>query len=215
MNIQPVTLTGKLIRLEPLHRSHVEELTDAGKDKSIWRYLMDGPIYENWGMAALVHYLLDCEKQGIDLPFAVVCRETKDVIGCTRYLNIELHNRALEIGTWFSKDYQGTGVNTESKYLLLRHAFETLYCIRVQFKIDVRNEASIRAIERLGAIKEGEMRKHVILADGHQRTSALYSILDHEWPKEKAHIEALMARSENAAPRPRQANGAIARSISS
>jgi RimJ/RimL family protein N-acetyltransferase len=124
------------------------------------------------------------------LPFVVIHLATGMVVGTTRYLEIQLENRALEIGgTWYTPDYQRTAVNTESKYLLLRHAFETLGCVRVQFKTDLRNERSQKALERIGAVKEGVLRNHMILPDGSLRTSVFYSILDGEWPGVKSLLE--------------------------
>ena len=130
---------------------------------------------------------------GSQLPFAVVERATGRAIGSTRYLDIRRNDRGLEIGwTWLGAAYQRTPTNTESKYLLLRHAFDDLGTIRVQLKTDLRNERSQRAIERLGAIREGVLRKHVILWDGFIRDTAYYSILDNEWPGVRKRLEAFL-----------------------
>ncbi len=145
-------------------------------------------------MQRFVDNLLTLQERGTDLPFAVVHRETGKAIGMTRYMNIERGNRALEIGgTWYGVDYQRTGVNTECKFLLLRHAFEDLGCIRVQIKTDLRNERSQRAIERIGAVKEGVLRDHMILPDGTVRSSVYYSILAREWPSVKQRLVGMLA----------------------
>jgi RimJ/RimL family protein N-acetyltransferase len=124
----------------------------------------------------------------------VIYLASGNAIGCTRYLNIDPLNRSLEIGgTWYGLDYQGTMVNTECKYLLLQYAFEELACIRVWFKADMRNLRSIHAMERIGAIKEGVLRNHMILPDGYIRDSALFSLLPNEWPRVKQNLEAQLS----------------------
>jgi RimJ/RimL family protein N-acetyltransferase len=134
-------------------------------------------------------------QKGTDLPFVAVHLESGRVAGATRYLNIMPNDRGLEIGgTWYGPEFQRTAVNTECKYLLLSHAFETLACIRVQLKTDLRNERSQRAIERLGAVKEGVLRNHMILPDGRIRHSVFYSILDTEWPDVKKRLEEMLSR---------------------
>jgi RimJ/RimL family protein N-acetyltransferase len=125
-----------------------------------------------------------------DLPFVVIHLESGRVAGATRYLNIVPEHRGLEIGgTWYGVDFQRTAVNTECKYLLAKHAFETLGCIRVQFKTDLRNVRSQVAIERLGAKREGVLRNHMVMPDGTYRDSVFYSILDIEWPGIKERLE--------------------------
>ena len=190
MNIGPVTLTGHWVRLEPLSEKHVPDLAVAGLDDEIWRYMRYGPVKTEDDIRAWVLEMLRLDQLGNDLPFAVILAETGRAIGCTRYLNILRADRNLEIGgTWYGLAYQRTAVNTECKYLLLRHAFETLGCVRVNFKADSRNERSLRAIERIGAVKEGVLRKHMILQDGYIRDSVIYSILDDEWPAVKRRLE--------------------------
>jgi RimJ/RimL family protein N-acetyltransferase len=195
MNIQPVTLTGKIIRLEPLSEAHVPDLALSGDDDEIWRFMLYGSVRSEEQMHAWVIDLLNRQKEGTDLPFAVIYLATGQAIGATRYLNISPENRGLEIGgTWYAYAYQRTGVNTEAKYLLLTHAFETLGCVRVQLKTDLRNIRSQLAIERIGAVKEGILRKHMILPDGTLRDSVFYSILDDEWPVVKARLEEMLYR---------------------
>lgn len=196
MDIQPVTLQGAIVRLEPLSLEHVPQLTEAGRHEEIWRYMLYGTVTDQDQMRAWVSDLLSRQAQGSDLPFAVIHRESAQAIGATRYLNISREHRAVEIGgTWYTPGYQRTGVNTECKYLLLRHAFERLACIRVQLKTDLRNERSQRAIERIGAVKEGVLRNHMITPDGSIRHSVYYSIIDSEWPQVKARLEAMLLRT--------------------
>ena len=195
MKIEPITLTGRIVRLVPLDLDQLADLTAAGKDESIWDYMRYGVIDNPQKMRVMIESLLALQAQGTDLPFTVIHLETGKAIGMTRYLNIETANRAVEIGgTWYAPEFQHTGVNTECKYLLLSHAFEDLGCIRVQFKTDLRNIRSQQAIERIGGIREGVLRNQVILPDGYIRSSVYYSILVEEWPQVKRHLETLMRR---------------------
>lgn len=195
MIVWPVTLTGQVVRLEPLTIEHTADLTLAGQDESIWQYMLYGSIHTHDQMRAWIQDLLDRQKAGTDLPFAVVLLKTGRAIGATRYLDIRPEHRGLEIGgIWYAVAYQRTPVNTECKYLLLKHAFEDLGCIRVQFKTDLRNERSQRALNRIGAIKEGILRNHMIMPDGTFRDSVYYSILASEWPKVKTRLEEMMKR---------------------
>jgi RimJ/RimL family protein N-acetyltransferase len=190
MDIQPVTLTGHVVRLEPLSEAHVPDLAAVGLEEAIWRYMRYGRIESEEDMRDWVQELLRLQQLGSDLPFAVIHLEAGRAIGCTRYLSINRGDRSLEIGgTWYGLAYQRTAVNTECKYLLLRHAFETLDCVRVWFKVDLRNERSQRALERIGAVKEGTLRNHMILPDGYIRDSVIYSLLPSEWPGVKARLE--------------------------
>jgi RimJ/RimL family protein N-acetyltransferase len=143
-----------------------------------------------------VRNILDRSVRGTDVPFAVVHLESGRIAGATRYMEIRPADRGLEIGgTWYGIEFQRTAVNTECKYLLLQHAFEELKCIRVQFKTDSRNVRSQRAIERIGAVREGMLRNHMILPDGTFRHSVYYSILDSEWPAVKALLQGKLDRS--------------------
>ncbi len=189
----PVTLEGRHVRLEPLTLAHVPGLAAVGCDERIWKLMLYGDIRAEADMRAWVENLLHRQQQGTDLPFAVIFRETGKVVGATRYMDIRPVHRGLEIGgTWYAMDYQRTAVNTETKYLLLEYAFETLGCIRVQFKADIRNERSWRAIERIGGVREGILRNQYILQDGMFRDSVYYSILDREWPGVKERLEKML-----------------------
>ncbi len=186
MDVKPVTLTGRFVRLEPKSEEHVPGLAAIGGDDDIWKYMVYGRMQTEDDMRNWVQEILQRATQGTDLPFVVIDTASGCVAGATRYLDIRPADRGLEIGgTWYGAPFQRTAVNTESKYLLLEHAFEDLHCIRVQLKTDSRNERSQRAIERLGAVKEGVLRNHMILPDGYLRHSVYYSILDSEWPSVK------------------------------
>jgi N-acetyltransferase len=195
MHVEPVTLLGEVVRLEPLQQAHARDLFAAGQDPRIWRYMPVDPSASADAMAAWIGDALQEQSAGRQLPFAIVDRAAGAAIGSTRYLNISPHDRGLEIGwTWLTPPAQRTAVNTECKYLLLRHAFESLGAIRVQLKTDGRNLTSQRAIERLGAVREGVLRKHMIVQDGYQRDSVMYSIVDGEWPVVKERLEAWLSR---------------------
>ena len=183
-------MTGRVVRLEPLSEVHIPDLAKVGLEEKIWRFMVYGKMETSEHLSAWVHELLELQALGTDLPFAVIHLASGCAIGSTRYLNIEHIDRSLEIGgTWYGLDYQGTLVNTECKYLLLRQAFEVLGCVRVQFKTDLRNLHSQHAIERLGAVKEGVLRNHMILPNGYIRDSVFYSILPQEWPEIKQKLE--------------------------
>ncbi len=190
MNPHPLTLTGRVVRLEPLTEAHVPALTAAGAAESIWRYTVYGAMLGEAAMRAWVQDRLREQAAGTDLPFAVVHAATGRVIGATRFMELEPRHRKLEIGgTWYAVAFQRTAVNTECKYLLLRHAFEVWDCVRVQLKTDLRNTRSQRAIERLGAVREGVLRNHLILPDGTLRHSVYYSLLPEEWPAVRTRLE--------------------------
>jgi len=183
MKIEPVILTGRVVRLEPLSEAHIQDLAKVGLEEEIWRFMRYGKLGTIEQLSTWVRELLELQAKGTDLPFAVISLGNSQAIGSTRYLEIDHLNRSLEIGgTWYGLDYQGTLVNTECKYLLLRHAFEVLGCVRVWFKTDSRNLRSQHAIEKLGAVREGVLRNHMTLPDGYIRDSVIYSILPQEWP---------------------------------
>lgn len=195
MDIKPVVLTGSHVRLEPMTEAHVLSLAEIGVGQPFWGFMVYGNINSIEDMRGWVLDILSREEKGTDLPFVAVHLASGRVAGATRYLNIMPDDRGLEIGgTWYGPEFQRTAVNTECKYLLLRHAFEELGCIRVQLKTDLRNERSQRAIERIGGVKEGVLRNHMILPDGHIRHSVFYSILDIEWPEVKKHLEERLER---------------------
>ncbi|GHO64527.1 N-acetyltransferase [Ktedonobacter sp. SOSP1-52] len=195
MHVVSITLEGKVARLEPLQLKHATDLYAAGQEARIWRYMSTNPGVSLAAMAQWIETAQQAQVAGHELPFAIVSRETDKAVGSTRYLNIIPKDRGLEIGwTWLTPGVQRTGINTECKYLLLRHAFETLGAIRVQLKTDSRNEQSQRAIERIGGVKEGILRNHVIMPDGYLRHSVYYSVIDSEWPSVKTRLEQMMQR---------------------
>jgi RimJ/RimL family protein N-acetyltransferase len=187
----PVTLTGKYVRLEPMAEAHVPGLAAVGLDDSIWEHMLYGKVRSE---EDVYHWVRDILSRP-DLPFVAIHLASGRVAGATRYLNIVPEHRGLEIGgTWYGLEFQRTAVNTECKYLLLEYAFETLNCIRVQFKTDKRNVRSQRAIERLGAKHEGVLRNHMILPDGRFRDSVYFSIIDSEWPGVKKRLKEMLDR---------------------
>lgn len=195
MEVKPVVLTGKHVRLEPMTEEHISGLAEIGVGQPFWDFMLYGPINSMDDMRNWVLDILGRAANGTDLPFVAIHLGSGRIAGATRYLNIVPQDRGLEVGgTWYGPEFQRTVVNTECKYLLLQHAFETLGCIRVQLKTDLRNERSQKAIERIGAVKEGILRNHMILPDGRYRHSVFYSILDIEWPQVKAKLEELMKR---------------------
>jgi RimJ/RimL family protein N-acetyltransferase len=195
MEVKPIILTGKHVRLEPMTKAHIPALAEIGVGQDFWNFMLYGRMDSEEDMRDWVLDILSRAETGTDLPFVAIHLASSRVAGATRYLNIMPKDRGLEIGgTWYGLEFQRTSVNTECKYLLLRHAFETFGCIRVQLKTDLQNERSQKAIERIGAVKEGVLRNHMILPDGRYRHSVFYSILDTEWPDVKKRLEEMMAR---------------------
>jgi N-acetyltransferase len=195
MEVKSVVLTGKHVRLEPMIEAHVRGLAEIGVGQPFWDFMLYGNMNSEENMRGWVLDILGRAKKGTDLPFAVIHLASGRVAGATRYLNIMPRDRGLEIGgTWYGTEFQRTAVNTECKYLLLCHAFETLGAIRVQLKTDLRNERSQKAMERIGAKKEGILRNHMILPDGRYRDSVFYSILDSEWGEVRKKLEEMMDR---------------------
>ena len=190
MVVAPIVLEGRQVRLEPLGEAHLAGFAAVGLDEELWRWI-PSPVRTAEEMAAYIAIALREQAQGVSLPFALVERRTGRLIGSTRYGNIDRTNHRVEIGwTWVGREWQRTAINTEAKYLLLKHAFETLGCIRVELKTDSLNERSRAAILRIGAREEGTFRNHMITASGRIRHTVYYSIVDSEWPSVKARIEA-------------------------
>jgi Acetyltransferases, including N-acetylases of ribosomal proteins len=195
MEVKPVVLNGRHVRLEPMTEAHIDGLAEIGVGQTFWDFMLYGNINSVADMRNWVMDILSRAEKGTDLPFVAIHLASGRVAGATRYLNIMPRDRGLEIGgTWYGPEFQRTPVNTECKYLLLSHSFETLGCIRVQLKTDLRNERSQKAIERIGAVREGVLRNHMILPDGRYRHSVFYSILDTEWPDVKKRLEDMLSR---------------------
>ena len=193
MDLDPVTLDGEYVRLEPLaSEDHLADLRAAGAHPEIFRWFTADHSSPE-AMAAFVHEAIDARDDGTALPFATVLTETGDAIGSTRFGNVSPEHRRVEIGwTWLTPDQQRTRANTEAKYLMFRHAFEAWDCRRVELKTDSRNRRSRAAIERVGATEEGILRKHMQTHQG-PRDTVYFSVLDAEWPSVKADLEAKLA----------------------
>lgn len=192
MIVEPTTLRGKTVRLEPLRIEHVGPLAHVGLDPSLWRWI---PVQVTTAdeMRTYVLTALDEQQRGVSVPFATIDQMSDQVIGSTRYANIEPAHRRLEIGwTWLTPSFQRTAANTEAKLLLLTHAFETLGAQRVELKTDALNERSREAILRIGALEEGTFRKHMIMPTGRARDTVYFSIIDSEWPAVKARLRAYL-----------------------
>ena len=192
--IEPVTLKGGIATLEPLAAEHEPALAKAASDGELWR-LWYTSIAPPDRMRDYVATALDMRDRLGAMPFVVRENATGEVVGCTRYFNVDAVNRRLEIGhTWYAKRVQRTGVNTECKLLLLGHAFETLKCIAVEFRTHWFNHASRAAIARLGAKQDGVLRNHQLMPDGAKRDTVVFSIIDGEWPAVKQHLKFKLAR---------------------
>lgn len=194
MPLQPVTLTGHLVELRPMTLDHLDELAALGTEESIWAYY-NVPYNTREKMDAYIRACQAEEARGVAQAFVIVERASGRLAGGTRYMNVDRANYRLEIGSsWLHPQWQRTGLNTEAKYLLLTHAFETLKALRVELKTDAWNTQSRQAMERIGAKFEGIFRYHMIRADGRIRHSAYYAFVRPDWPAAKAHIEGLMRR---------------------
>jgi len=200
MQLEPVTLEGRHVRLVPLTPEHVPALWEAGNDPDIWRWTLSQPASEA-DMRRYVEAALAKQAAGGGLPFATLEAATGRVIGSTRYHNWEPPHPRVEIGyTWIARPWQRTPVNTEAKYLMLRHAFETMGLARVELRTDALNARSRAAIVRIGGIEEGILRRHLLTDSGRIRDTVYFSILDDEWPQVKLRLEEKLARPWSPAP---------------
>jgi RimJ/RimL family protein N-acetyltransferase len=186
--VEPVTIKGRYATLEPLAREHEAAVAAAAADGELWRLWYTGvPAPE--GTAAWIEAALAMRESLGAMPFVIRANATGEVVGSTRYFNVEAGHRRLEIGhTWHARRAQRTAINTECKLLLLGHAFERLECIAVEFRTSFFNFASRRAIERLGAKQDGILRNHQILPDGTLRDTVVFSIIEGEWPAVQRHL---------------------------
>jgi RimJ/RimL family protein N-acetyltransferase len=184
------------MRVEPVLLAHHVALSDVGLDEELWRWIPTA-VGTPAEMAAYIETALKEQASGVALPFALIEKASGRAIGSTRYGNIERAHHRLEIGwTWVARKWQRTAVNTEAKYLLLRHAFETLGCMRVELKTDSLNQRSRAAILRIGAREEGIFRNHMITANGRVRHTVYFSIVDSEWADVKSQLEARIGRRQ-------------------
>lgn len=192
--LNEITLTGKLVTLIPLKPEHASALVAAASDGNLWE-LWYTPVPSSTTIDAYLTQAFNDQAAGSALPFAVIDNSTKKIIGTTRFWNADNVNQRAEIGcTWYAKSFQKTGVNTECKYLLLTHAFETLNAIAVEFRTHWHNHASRAAIARLGAKQDGILRNHQKNAEGIYRDTVVFSIIDHEWPTVKKSLEYKMTK---------------------
>lgn len=194
----PLTLEGSVVRLEPIRCDHALLFWDVARDNvdEIFRWFPYS-VKNLREFEALVAKSLAEQERGESVPFATVEKSSGKIIGGTRFMNIDRANRRVEIGsTWIAPDWQRTAVNTEAKYLMLRHAFEVWECIRVELKTDALNHKSRNAILRIGAKEEGTLRRHVVTWSGRARDTVYFSILDSEWPEVRQRLEAHMSRSQ-------------------
>ena len=185
----PASLDGRDVSLVPLTMAHVEALSIVGVDASIWTWT-PVRVAGRDDMEAFVREALEEQRAGYGFAFAILLRSNGAVVGPTRFMNVaEVHRRVEIGGTWIMPAWQRSRVNTEAKYLLLRHAFDTWHCRRVEFKTHVNNERSRAALLRIGAVEEGTLRKHIVQADGSSRDSTYFSIIDDDWPGVRARLE--------------------------
>lgn len=191
--IEPVRLSGQGVALEPMLVEHAQGLYNRGRSQQDWAYMPRSCFVDIADTRQWIDEALQAPDQ---LPFVIVETGKQKVVGSTRYLNIRPEHRTLEIGwTWLGQEWQRTTVNTEVKLLLLTHAFERLGCVRVEFKTDARNLRSQRALERIGASREGVMRNHMIVQDNYVRDSVYFSVIDSDWLEVKERLTVLLGRS--------------------
>ncbi|MFM9904134.1 MAG: GNAT family N-acetyltransferase [Pyrinomonadaceae bacterium] len=188
MEIKPIVLEGKFVRLEPMRTDHLLDLFEAGRESSLWQWT-NNIVKDERDMERYIRDALADLDRGVAVPFVTIERETGKVIGSTRFGNIDAVHRKAEIGwTWINPGWQRTAINTEAKLLMLTHAFETWKCIRVELKTDSNNEKSRKAIRRIGGVQEGLLRNHMITETGRFRDSVYFSIIDTEWESVKANL---------------------------
>ncbi len=195
-NPQPVLLESRHVRLEPLTPGHAPALLAAANSADIFRYMIIPPFGSVGDVEAWINEALAAQRASTEVPFATVRRSDGRAVGSTRFLDIRRAHRGLEIGwTWLAPEAQRTAINTEAKYLMFRQAFEGWGALRVQLKTDANNARSRAAIERVGAKFEGVLRKHMLRPhDGYERDSAMFSIVESEWPAAKAKLEGMLDR---------------------
>ena len=195
--VQPVVLEGRIVRLEPLRRGHLDGLAEVAFDPALWQFTLARPV-DRAGLEAWLETALDNAEAGTELPFATVDQGSGRAIGSTRLLNIVPEHRRFEIGwTWIATSAQRTGANREAKLLQLTHGFEELEANRIEFKTDSLNEKSRAALLGIGAQFEGIFRNHMIMPDGRLRHSAYYSVTREDWPAVKARLTRLLDRGRS------------------
>ncbi|WP_078552020.1 GNAT family N-acetyltransferase [Bacillus alkalicellulosilyticus] len=193
MNVTHTELVGDFVKLVPMEKIHIQELYEIGNDKAIWAHSPFTTIETIDDMKSIVEEALYQKQLGTEFPFVIISRENNKAIGSTRFMDISKDNKSLEIGwTWLNPTVWGTKVNVECKYLLLKYCFENLKTIRVQLKTDEENIRSQKAIERIGGVREGTLRNHMIRKDGTYRNSVFYSFIDTDWKYVKNKLQLLL-----------------------
>ena len=190
MNVEPISLEGKFVRLDPMRIDHLPALCKAGLEPSLWEWTT-ALVKDESDMERYVRTALADQALGMAVPFVTIDRKSDTVVGSTRFANIDTRNRRAEIGwTWVNPDWQRTVINTEAKLLMLTHAFDVWKCIRVELKTDSNNKKSRAAIKRIGGVEEGILRNHIIRENGIFRHSVYFSIIDDEWEAVRADLTA-------------------------
>jgi N-acetyltransferase len=186
-------LQDEAVMLRPLEAEDTAGLWNVAQEPEIWAYMRAGLVDNEEKMKAWVRSALEARAKGSDFPFVTVELPSGAIAGATRFMTMDAANRSLEIGgTWMGRPFRRTKLNTHAKFLMLKHAFEDLHCLRVQLRTDSRNVRSQTAIERIGAIREGIFRKDFIYPDGYQRDTVFYSVIESEWPAVKAKLRQLL-----------------------
>jgi N-acetyltransferase len=189
-----VALEGERVLLEPMRLDHLDALAEAGRHDDLWKWTRTRANTRE-SMAEYVEDALTAAERGSAIPFVTIDKPSGTIVGSTRFGNIDPENRRVEIGwTWITPAFQRSYVNSEAKYLMMRHAFDVWECVRVELKTDVLNDKSRNAMLRLGAVEEGVLRRHMLTCSGRFRDSIYFSVLDHEWPAVRARLEARLRR---------------------
>lgn len=199
--LQRVTLVGRHVRLEPLALHHFEDLATHSAVPEAWKFMSFANLEDAADLRRWLEHAVGEPERGEGLPFALVSQESGRAVGSTSYYDFSAEHRRVEIGrTWLGRPWWRTAFNTEAKRLLFGHAFEVLGCNRVQLKTDARNERSQAAIARLGAVREGVLRAHMVMHDGHVRDTVMFSITAAEWPGVRVRLDGMLARPATASP---------------
>lgn len=187
---QPIVLEGMHVRLEPIGEQHAEGLLAAGNFEELWRVTAQPQLANMTVVRALLNDAARLLAEGVEITFAIIHRDSNTLVGSTRWMDISRPHRRVEIGaTWVTPAHQRSPVNTEAKLIQMKHLFETLGALRVQYKTDLRNTQSQRALEGIGAVREGVLRRHMLVRDGYVRDSVYYGITDQDWPRVRRLLE--------------------------
>lgn len=196
MKVEPVVLEGEFVRLEPMRAHHLSALCEVGLEPAIWKWT-NNVVTADADIERYVGEALAMQAAGTALPFVTISKADDKIVGSTRFGNIDITNRKVEIGwTWINPKWQRTAINTEAKLLMMTHAFETWGCMRVELKTDSNNAQSRAAIARIGGVEEGTLRNHMITESGRIRHSVYFSILDSEWESVKAELTSKLTKRQ-------------------